>query len=147
MHPPDQELGQQPARQLQRPFDIDKQHGPILIGLVPDLVIVGVVEHHAFAFLPVAALIIHPNPALLGLLRHQKGQMAADQRLGHAAMGQDVITRRQDGEPSVLQAGDSGQNPGGFGTQPAVAFGPVAEAIDDEGLPIVAFGDPLLIGR
>src|SRR5439155_3893708 len=73
--------------------------------------------------------------------------MRAQNALGDAAMGRNMVTRPENREPSGLQIGDALEDPGSEGRLAAVLLQLGAETIENESSPVVAHGDALLVAR
>src|SRR5436190_13431853 len=50
---------------FERPFEVDEEHHAIAIGVIPNLVVPGIVEDEALALLPLADLVRDADPHLL----------------------------------------------------------------------------------
>ena len=75
------------------------------VGVVPGLVVVGVVENQTSALLPVAHLLGDANAAGLHRFGHDKREMVAQHALEGAAMGGNALLRRQDREHPEIHHG------------------------------------------
>jgi len=133
------------SRDAHRPEDVEEKYYPLLVGVVLDLMLVGVVEHDALALIPVENLVIHPYPALVALLRDDESEMDAHNAIGRPFVGWDTVAGFEDGEPGVLQFRTLFQQFRGLGTALTVAVDPVAQGIKYEGFPVVAPGDAFLV--
>src|SRR6266540_2339396 len=125
------------GRELQRPNEVEKEHGAGAIGLVPHFVGVGVIEDEAFAFLPVANFVAHADAALLLWLRDEKANVVADNTLESTAVGGQVLARGQDRKERSRHARNAFEQAGSLRAAAAVAFGLVAEGVEEEGEPLV----------
>jgi len=76
----------------ERPQDVEKQHNAMAIRLIPDLVLVSVVEDEALPLFPVDDLIVHANTAGVGGLRNQESEMVADEPFEKPPVGWDVLS-------------------------------------------------------
>ncbi len=73
--------------------------------------------------------------------------MRAQDPLGDAGMGRDVVAGRQDREPGGMNIWHLGDERGGDRRLGAVLGQGIAETIEEEGLPIVLGRDPVLVRR
>src|SRR5580693_1939557 len=71
--------------------NVHEEHHACLLGVVPYLVVEGIVEHQALALLPVADVVAHPDAALLGVWRHDQAEVVAQDALVGAAVVEDVL--------------------------------------------------------
>lgn len=61
---------------VHRPVDIDKQHRTQLVGVVADLVLVGIIKQNHLALIPVQDLIVNADPQPFPILWHDQPQCA-----------------------------------------------------------------------
>jgi hypothetical protein len=130
-----------------RPLEVEDQHHALLVGVVPDLVAIVIVEHDALAELPADGLVGDAHPAILPLLRNDKAEMGAQQALGDASVLRDVVVRGQDREPGRLQFRHAPQQSRRLRAARAVALARHAESEQDEHLPVVAVRNVFLVRR
>ena len=88
-----------------------------MLGVVPGLVLVGVIKDQSLAFLPALDLLPNPHPKLILRLRHDQAQMKPKHAIVRTTMGRKVLAGFEDREHRRLQAGNSLHDAPGLRTE------------------------------
>src|SRR5258707_7644157 len=88
----------QRERKEEGAHNIQYQHGTVGIGVVPNFMLVSIIEHQAFSFLPRSYVLVHPNPAATFRLWDNQSKVIAQHSFVHPAMRRDMLSGGQDGE-------------------------------------------------
>src|SRR5690242_20386228 len=84
------------GRETQRLHEIDEQHHPRLVGMVPGLVLIGIVENNDLALAPMADLVLHPDRDLVARLGHDEAEMQSEHTIVGTAVRRQVLARLED---------------------------------------------------
>src|SRR4029078_3418206 len=91
----DEGIVEDAAPEFHRPVEIKQQNDALFIRVVPHFMLIGVVEHEDLTRTPDLDLVVDADAALLGVLRNDETEMGAQDSLGYAAMGRNVVARPQ----------------------------------------------------
>ena len=81
----------QPAPEPHGPVKIEEEDDAFFLRVIPDFVLVGIVEHKDFAGTPDIDGVADAHAAFLRLFGNNQAEMGAHNSLADAAMGGDVI--------------------------------------------------------
>lgn len=89
----DQHIRQQFTRLSHRSPELDQQQHPRLIRLIPNLVVIGIVEDYRFTHSPDYSVAVDIHPTGFGVIRHDQTDVSSHDGLADAAVSPDVRTR------------------------------------------------------
>jgi hypothetical protein len=132
-------------RRAQRPRDVEEQHDPLAVGVVPSLVFVGVVEHQRLPLAPVPGLVADADPASLARFGDDQCQVVAQDAAVRAIVRRQTLAGSEDREEACDDAGDRTQDGCRGRAAQAVRVVPDVVANEPEGLPLVVVGQVDLV--
>ncbi len=135
-HPVDQ-IGREP----QRLDEVDEQHHTQLAGVVPDLVVIGVVEQQRLALVPVADFVADADFQLVLGAGDDQAEMQPQHAVVGSAMRRDVLAGLKDREHRGDHAGDLLQRLPGLRALLDVLLHLQAVAAQEERLPVAVICD------
>src|SRR6478736_1006666 len=122
---------------LEWPREIHEQHHAITVGVIPDFVVVGIVEDQCLTLGPVAIIVADADAHLFAWLRHEQAEMEAEQAVVGAAMGRDVFVGGQNGEERRRHAWNPAQQPHGFRTTRRILATIHADTSKEKSFPVI----------
>ena len=105
-----------------------------------------IVKGEGLALFPRDDLVMDADAAFFAVRRDDEPEMRAHDPLGDPGMGRDMIAGREDREPRGLHIRHAAQDFRRHRGLSAVLLKLLAKAVEDEGLPLLRLGDPMLVG-
>lgn len=141
------EFVQQIKRETDGALEVHEEDGAHAVGVVPNLMVEGVVEDHRTTFFPDEIVFRHPDPAAFTRLGHEQAEVKAENAVVGSAVSRDVFARRKDRKEAGFEPGDVLDDTGGLRAAPQVFFRAFAVADEHECLPMVVALNRFYVAR